>query len=69
MLQLSNDAGEFDEDQCLDLLVRIINSCDGNGPENPPKFKFGGEYKRSTNTYSITPKKDRGLVKHTDGPL
>lgn len=64
---MSNDAFEFDEKQCLDSFDRIINSCDGNRPENPRNWTYGGQYTRGSYTYEINPKKDRELMTRTDG--
>lgn len=46
---------------------RIINSCDGNDPDNPMNWKFGGELQRGSYTYQINPKRERKLHKRTDG--
>lgn len=36
----------------------IINNCDGNDPNNPMNWKFGGEYKRGDYTYQVDPQRD-----------
>ena len=64
-MKLGNDAREFNKKECLSSFDKI-NSCDGNAPKNPLNFKFGGSC-RGSYTYEIHPKKDRELVKHTDG--
>ncbi|EFX05543.1 hypothetical protein CMQ_3612 [Grosmannia clavigera kw1407] len=66
-VQLSNGASTWDKAQCLDSFSRIINGCDGNDPNNPLDFKFGGNYVRGDYTYQVNPKHDRTLVKAPTG--
>lgn len=57
-LQLTSDASRFDKDECLESFDRIINGCDGNDPENPMNWKFGGRYVRGEYTYEVNIKRD-----------
>lgn len=57
-LELSSEASTFDKDECLESFDRIINGCDGNDPENPMNWKFGGRYVRGEYTYEINVKRD-----------
>lgn len=66
-IKLSNGASKFDKDQCRESFDRIINSCDGNDPNNPLNFKFGGRWVRGDYTFEINPKWDRALVTRMDG--
>ena len=66
-VKLSNGASEFDEDDCREAMERIINSCDGNDPNNPMNWKFGGEWQRGPYTYQINPQRERTLHKRSDG--
>ena len=58
LLQLSDDASRFDKDECLESFDRIINSCDGNDPDNPMNWKFGGRYVRGAYTYEVNIQRD-----------
>lgn len=40
--------------ECLESMERIINSCDGNDPENPMNWKFGGQWQRDENYWEVT---------------
>ncbi|OIW22887.1 SGNH hydrolase [Coniochaeta ligniaria NRRL 30616] len=66
-IQLSNDASAWDKNQCLDSFSRIINGCDGNDPNNPLDFKFGGSYVRGDYEYQVNPKHDRTLITEMTG--
>lgn len=66
-IQLSNDASTFDKQQCLDSFSGIINGCDGNDPNNPLDFKFGGSYVHGDYEYQVNPKHDRTLIKAMTG--
>lgn len=66
-VKLSNGASEFDEDDCREAMERIIDSCDGDDPNNPMNWKFGGEWQRGPYTYQINPQRERTLHKRTDG--
>lgn len=57
VLQLGDSATTFNKDQCLDSFDRIINGCDGNDPENPMNFKYGGQWRRGQYTYEINIKR------------
>ena len=58
VLQLSNNAATYDKAACLESLDRLINSCDGNNPENPMNWKFGGKWVRGGYSWEIHPKKN-----------
>ncbi|AEO68674.1 uncharacterized protein THITE_2053289 [Thermothielavioides terrestris NRRL 8126] len=45
----------FSKAECKDSIDRIINGCDGNDPENPMDWKFGGEWQRGRFTYQVNP--------------
>lgn len=51
----SSDLDEFDADECIDSMDRVINSCDGNDPSNPMDWKFGGEWQRGGWLYRVSP--------------
>ena len=58
VLQMGEDVGDFDIDRCRESFDRIVNSCDGNDPENPMNWKFGGKWQRDSITYEINVKRD-----------
>lgn len=58
VFETGEHASEFDKDECLESMDRIINGCDGNDPKNPLGFKFGGLWKRGEYTYKVNPKRD-----------
>lgn len=62
-VQLGQDAVASGEDalraECLDSMSRIINSCDGNDPNNPMDWKFGGQWVRGDNTWEVTAMADQ----------
>lgn len=58
VLQLSEDVGDFNKDNCVDSFKRIVNGCDGNDPKNPLNWKFGGRWRRDDYTYEINVKRD-----------
>ncbi|EUC40694.1 hypothetical protein COCMIDRAFT_108112 [Bipolaris oryzae ATCC 44560] len=58
VLQLGEDAGDFKKDDCIESFQRIVHSCDGNDPENPLNWKFGGRWRRDDYTYEINVKRD-----------
>ncbi|KAK1758817.1 SGNH hydrolase-type esterase domain-containing protein [Echria macrotheca] len=66
-IQLRDGASKFDKQQCLDSMDRIINSCDGNDPNNPLNFKFGGKWVRGSYDYQINPRYDRKMFTKKDG--
>jgi hypothetical protein len=47
----------YDRNECLAKMDRIINGCDGNDPNNPMNWKFGGEWVHGDYTYTIAPRK------------
>ncbi|PYI10812.1 SGNH hydrolase [Aspergillus sclerotiicarbonarius CBS 121057] len=52
-ITLSNDATHYDQAHCMESFERIITSCDGNDPENPMNWKFGGRWTRGSYTYEL----------------
>jgi hypothetical protein len=56
-IQLKNGAKDFNKQQCVESLDRIINSCDASN--NPMNWKYGGSWTRGSYVYEINPKKDR----------
>lgn len=59
LLQLTNDAFEFDKDDCLSSFDKIVNGCkDGDDPENPMAWRFGGRYVQDAYTYEVNVKRD-----------
>ncbi|KAK2616603.1 hypothetical protein QQS21_000426 [Conoideocrella luteorostrata] len=44
----------YGERECEESMYRIINSCDGNDPNNPMDWKFGGEWVRAIATGGFT---------------
>ncbi|KAK2760014.1 hypothetical protein FQN54_002750 [Arachnomyces sp. PD_36] len=52
-LQLSEFASDFNKEECLESLDRIVNGCDGNDPDNPMNWKFGGRWRRGEYTYEV----------------
>ncbi|KJZ72763.1 hypothetical protein HIM_07838 [Hirsutella minnesotensis 3608] len=67
VVHLSNEASAFDRSQCFESFDLILNSCDGNDPENPMNWKFGGKYVRGSYRYEINPQRERELIRRTDG--
>ncbi|KAL7622473.1 hypothetical protein AAE478_007979 [Parahypoxylon ruwenzoriense] len=57
-VQLSEEVADFNENECLDSMDRIINGCDGNDPKNPMNWKFGGRWVRGEYTYEVEPTAD-----------
>ena len=69
-LQLSTNVADFDRLECLESFKRIIHGCDGNDPDNPMNWKFGGRWERGDYTYEATPKADKRPwppIQHTYG--
>lgn len=58
LLQLSDQAGAFSKDDCLEHFSNIINGCDGNDPNNPMNWKFGGQKVKGEYTYEVNVKRD-----------
>ena len=68
VIQLSNGAFEFNRGQCLESMDLIINSCDGNDPNNPLNLEFGGRYKRGNFQYEVNPlMENREMVTEAGG--
>ncbi|KAL8930236.1 MAG: hypothetical protein Q9208_000853 [Pyrenodesmia sp. 3 TL-2023] len=57
-VELTSAASQFDKNECLESFDRIVNGCDGNDPENPMGWKFGGRYVRGEYTYEVNVKRD-----------
>ena len=57
-VELSDQAVDFNKDECLDSFKRIVHGCDGDDPNNPMNWKFGGKWVRGEYTYSISVKRD-----------
>ncbi|OTB01253.1 hypothetical protein M426DRAFT_64490 [Hypoxylon sp. CI-4A] len=57
-VQLSDQVANFNREECLDSMSRIINSCDGNDQTNPMDWKFGGMWRRGEYTYEVNPAAD-----------
>lgn len=53
----ATDSIEYDADECIDSMDRVINSCDGNDPKNPMDWKFGGEWQRGGWVYRVSPQR------------
>jgi hypothetical protein len=53
-----NGRSSWSASECKDSMSRIINGCDGNDPENPMDWKFGGEWQRGRFTYQVNPTRD-----------
>ncbi|KAK4143162.1 SGNH hydrolase-type esterase domain-containing protein [Dichotomopilus funicola] len=51
-------SAEYSKAECKDSMSRIINGCDGNDPDNPMDWKFGGEWKRGRFTYQVNPQRE-----------
>ncbi|KAK3395015.1 SGNH hydrolase-type esterase domain-containing protein [Podospora didyma] len=59
IVSLGSDAsGDFNRQECLDSFERIIHGCDGDDPQNPMNWKFGGTWKKGAYTYEVSPKRD-----------
>ncbi|PYH98156.1 SGNH hydrolase [Aspergillus ellipticus CBS 707.79] len=57
-VQLSNGANAFDEDECNKAVNRILDDCDGDDPDNPMNWKFGGKLVDGSYSYTIAPQRD-----------
>lgn len=57
VFELGELGKEFRKDECLESFKRIIHGCDGNDPENPLNWKFGGIWKRDQYTYTVNVKR------------
>jgi hypothetical protein len=55
LFKLSDDSGDFDKDECVDSMKKLIHNCDTNNAMN---WKFGGQYVRGEATYEINIKRD-----------
>lgn len=49
----------YDRNECLAKMSRIINGCDGNDANNPMNWKFGGEWTHGDYTYTVSPRKHK----------
>jgi hypothetical protein len=63
-LQLTDGTWAFDKAACLESFDRIINSCDGNDPNNPLNLKFGGRWVRGNYNYQYV-----AFLSHSLSPL
>lgn len=60
-VKLSRDGvgrSEYEASECKDSMDRIINGCDGDDPDNPMDWKFGGEWQRGRFVYQVNPKRE-----------
>lgn len=69
LVQLSDQVADYNKEECLGSMDRIINGCDGNDPRNPMNWKFGGRWVRGDYTYEVTPNADYRprLIQKADG--
>ncbi|KAI2778250.1 SGNH hydrolase-type esterase domain-containing protein [Daldinia loculata] len=58
VVETSEFASAFNHDECIESMERIINGCDGNDPNNPMNWKFGGTWKRGEYRYTVNVKRD-----------
>ena len=63
-VQLAGDSArdmttEEVREECRESMDRIINSCDGNDPDNPMNWKFGGQWQRGDHYWEVTALADR----------
>lgn len=56
-VSLDAESSDLDEKSCNAAVNRILDGCDGNDPENPMNWKFGGKYDTGGYTYSIAPQR------------
>lgn len=54
---VTKDSGAttLDKNACNAAINRILDGCDGNDPNNPMNWKFGGNYINGAYTYNIAP--------------
>jgi len=55
-IKVSSGDTAFDRNDCVKKMRSISDNCDGNDPNNPLNFKFGGEFVSGYSTYTIQPK-------------
>ncbi|KAH7117370.1 SGNH hydrolase-type esterase domain-containing protein [Dactylonectria macrodidyma] len=55
LVQLSDDVGDFNEDECLSSMKALIHNCDTTREMN---WKSGGKYVRGDYTYEVNIKRD-----------
>ncbi|KAL2861040.1 SGNH/GDSL hydrolase family protein [Aspergillus lucknowensis] len=58
-IELAETTDEFDKDECLESMARIVNGCGRDDPSNPMDWKFGGRWRRGDHTYTVTPQRER----------
>ncbi|KAK8083311.1 hypothetical protein PG996_002092 [Apiospora saccharicola] len=58
VVETSDYASNFNQEECIESMERIINGCDGNDPENPRNWKIGGTWKRGEYRYTVDIKRD-----------
>lgn len=56
-ISVASTSTDYDKGECRDKMWAVINNCDGNDPNNPMTWKFGGEYVHGDYTYEVSPKK------------
>ncbi|KAM7219726.1 SGNH hydrolase-type esterase domain containing protein [Rhypophila decipiens] len=52
---------------CKESFDHLINRCDGNDPENPMNWKFGGKYIRGDVVFELEPTWPRPMVTRHEG--
>ncbi|OJJ42538.1 hypothetical protein ASPZODRAFT_76607 [Penicilliopsis zonata CBS 506.65] len=55
LISLNITSTNYDQNECIESMERIINGCDGNDPNNPMDWKFGGQWIRGDYTYQVNP--------------
>ncbi|KAJ5561370.1 esterase family protein [Penicillium sp. DV-2018c] len=68
-MQLEDTTDSFNHDTCVESMQRIVNGCDGNDPNNPMDWKFGGSWRRGDHTYIVTPQRDNRPWPKDGGPI
>jgi hypothetical protein len=58
-ITVAEPSTNYDRNVCRDRLWAVINNCDGNDPENPMNWKFGGEFVHGDYTYTVSPRKHK----------
>ncbi|KAH6684920.1 SGNH hydrolase-type esterase domain-containing protein [Plectosphaerella plurivora] len=58
LVQMQNGASEFDEDECIESMKKLIHSCDTS--DNPMNWKQGGRYTRASGdvVYELNPRRN-----------
>ncbi|KAI1931951.1 hypothetical protein LOZ66_006276 [Ophidiomyces ophidiicola] len=58
LVQLGPKTAKYKKDECMQSFERIIHGCDGNDPNNPLNWKFGGRWTRGEYTYELNIKRN-----------